>query len=347
MKAVVKIKEGAGNVQVMDVAKPVTNRDEVLIQVKGAGICGTDLHILNDNSYPIHPPVTLGHELSGVITEIGEDVRGWNIGDRVVSETYYYTCGHCFFCKTGKKNLCEDRLSIGSGVNGAMAEFVKVPAANLHSIPEGLSFEEACMTEPLVCCVQAVFDHAVLQPEDYVVLTGPGTIGLFTLQAIKLFGCKVIVLGTRKDEDRLKLALELGADKVMHVEEPDIVDQVKAYCNGRGADAVFECSGAGSAITLCMDLMRKGAHYTQVGIPSKSTAIDMGKVVLREYVIEGTYATKPVWWDKTIKLLEEGKIRLKPLLSSACGLDDWEKGFKKAAAGEGFKHILCPSAQEG
>lgn len=342
MKAVVKIREGAGNVQVMDVEKPVISSSEVLIQVKGAGICGTDLHILNDNSYPIHPPVTLGHELSGVIVQVGEDVTGWKEGDKVVSETYYYTCGHCFFCKTGRKNLCEDRLSIGSGVNGAMAEFVKVPAANLHKMPESLSFEEACMTEPLVCCVQAVFDHSSLQPEDWVVLTGPGTIGLFTLQAIKLFGCKVIVLGTKKDEERLQLASKLGADKIMYVEEPDVIQQVKSLCNGRGADAAFECSGAGSAVNLVMDLLRKGGHYTQVGIPSKPVSVDMGKVVLREYVIEGTYATKPVWWDKTLELLEKGKIQLKPLLSSQYSLDDWEKGFQEAIRGEGFKHILCP-----
>lgn len=342
MKAVVKIKEGTGNVQVMDVEKPVISSKEVLIQVKGAGICGTDLHILNDNSYPIHPPVTLGHELSGIIAQVGEDVTDWKVGDKVVSETYYYTCGRCFFCKTGRKNLCEDRLSIGSGVNGAMAEFVKVPASNLHRMPENLSFEEACMTEPLVCCVQAVFDHSSLQPEDWVVLTGPGTIGLFTLQAIKLFGCNVIVLGTKKDTERLELAARLGADKIMYVEEADVVEQVRALCNGRGADAAFECSGAGAAVNLAMDLLRKGGHYTQVGIPSKPVAVDMGKVVLRECVIEGTYATKPVWWDKTLALLEKGKIQLKPLLSSKYSLDNWEKGFQEAIRGEGFKHILCP-----
>ena len=342
MKAVVKMKAGAGNVQATDVEKPVIGEKEVLIKVKGAGICGTDLHILNDNSYPIKPPVTLGHELSGVIVETGSEVEGWKEGDKVVSETYYYTCGQCFFCKSGKKNLCEDRLSIGSGVNGAMAEYVKVPATNLHKIPEGLSFEEACMTEPLVCCVQAVFEHSSLQPDDWVVLTGPGTIGLFTLQAIKLFGAKVIVLGTKKDEERLEMALKLGADKIMYVEEPDVIEQVKAICNGRGADAAFDCSGAGPAINLCMDLMRKGGHYTQVGIPGKPVPLDLGKVVLREYVIEGTYATKPIWWDKTIQLLEDGKIQLKPLMSSAYGLDDWQKGFEEAIVGEGFKHILCP-----
>ena len=344
MKALVKYELGALNVKVMEVEKPKISPDEVLIKVMGAGICGTDLHILTDNSYPVKPPVILGHEVSGVIEEVGGNVKGWKKGDKVVSETYYYTCGNCYFCKTGSINLCEEKLSIGSGVNGAMAEFVKVPAKNLHSFPESLSFEEACMTEPLVCCVQAVFQHGRLSPEDYVVLTGPGTIGLLTLQVIKLFGCKTVVLGTRKDEERLQKALELGADKVMYVEDEDIAAQVKSYCRGIGADAVFECSGAVPAIRLAMDLMRKGAHYTQVGIPSKDAPIDMGKVVLREYTIAGTYATRPIWWDKTIELLNDGKIDLKSLMSTAYPLDMWEKGFDEAVRGEGFKHIIVPNS---
>lgn len=342
MKAVVKIQEGKGNVKVTEAEKPVPEQGQVLIRVKAAGICGTDLHILNDNSYPIKPPVTLGHEVSGVIEELGQGVEGWKVGDAVVSETYYYTCGNCFFCKTGNINLCEKKLSIGSGVNGAMADFVRVPAKNLHHMPKGFTFEEACMTEPLVCCVQAVFQHASLQPGDKVVLTGPGTIGLLTLQAIKLFGCDVIVLGTKKDEERLKMAKRLGADQIMYVEEPDLQERVKAYCRGVGADSAFDCSGAGAAINLCMDLMRKGGHFTQVGIPGKPVAIDMGKVVLREYTIAGTYATRPVWWDKTIELLNAGKIQLKPLMSETYSLCDWEKGFTNALNGVGFKHILVP-----
>lgn len=347
MKALIKYQPGAGNVRVGDVEKPVIGPEEVLLKVRGAGICGTDLHILRDDSYPVRPPVTLGHEVSGTIEEIGENVRGWAPGERVVSETYYYTCGKCYFCKTGNINLCEEKLSIGSGVDGAMAEYVKVPAKNLHRFPESLSFEEACMTEPLVCCVQAVFQHSRLSPEDCVVVTGPGTIGLLTLQVIKLFGCRTIVLGTKKDEKRLSMALELGADEIMYVEEEDIAERVRKSCRGLGADAVFECSGSVAAIRLSMDLMRKGACYTQVGIPGREAAIDMGKVVLREYTIRGTYATRPVWWDKTLELLRDGKIKLKPLLSSACSLEEWEKGFNSAIEGEGFKHIIVPACGEG
>lgn len=343
MKALVKYDYGSGNVKIMDVEKPQIRSDEVLIQVKAAGICGTDIHILKDNSYPIKPPVTLGHEVSGVIAEVGEDVLGWKVGDKVVSETYYYTCNDCFFCKTGNPNLCEDKNSIGSAVNGAMAEYVKVPAKNLHYFPDYLSFEEACMTEPLVCCVQAVLQHGNLSPDSMVVLMGPGTIGLLTLQVIKLFGCKVAVLGTKKDEERLNMALTLGADKIMYVEDSDIREQVKNYCRGMGADAIFECSGAVSAIQLAMDLMRKGGHYTQVGIPSREAAIDMGKIVLREYSINGTYATRPIWWDRTIEFLNDKRIQLKPLMSTAYTLEDWEKGFAEAIQGEGFKHILVPN----
>lgn len=342
MKALVKYDCGPGNAAVMDTQRPQPGPGEVLIKVMGAGICGTDLHILTDSSYPVKPPVTLGHEVSGTVEEAGPGVTGWSVGEKVVCETYYHTCGSCFFCKTGSINLCEEKLSIGSGVNGAMAEYVKVPAKNLHRFPESLSFEEACMTEPLVCCVQAVFQHSQLLPEDYVVVTGPGTIGLLTLQVIRLFGCRTVVLGTKNDRQRLDMALQLGADKVMYVEDEDITGKVKTFCRGIGADAVFECSGAVSAIQLSMDFMRKGACHIQVGIPSREASLDMGKVVLREYQIKGTYATRPIWWDKTMELLHAKKISLKPLLSSAYPLLEWEKGFKKAIGGEGFKHIIVP-----
>ena len=342
MKALIKYQTGAGNVKLMEAERPQISDSEVLIRVKAAGICGTDIHILRDNSYPIKPPVILGHEVAGIIEEVGSGVTGWNKGDKVVSETYYHTCGNCFFCKTGNPNLCEEKLSIGSGVNGAMTEFVKVPAKNLHAMPAGLSFEEGCMVEPFTCCVQAVFQHGRLQPGDYVVLTGPGTIGLLTLQLIKLFGCKVVVLGTAKDEERLAMAKELGADETMYVEDEQIISKVKAYCRGIGADAVFECSGAVPAILMAMDLMRKGARYTQVGIPSKPAPIDMGKIVLREYTINGTYATRPVWWDKACELLNDGRVQLKPLMSTASVLDNWEEGFNAAINGEGFKHIIIP-----
>lgn len=342
MKALVKYENGEGNVRLVEMPKPEISTSQVLIRVKAAGICGTDIHILKDASYPVRPPVILGHEVAGIVEEVGADVTGWKKGDKVVTETYYSTCGHCFFCKTGNPNLCEEKLSIGSAVNGGMAEYVKVPAANLHHLPGDLPFEVACMTEPFTCCVQGVFQHGDLQPDDTVAVMGPGTIGLLTLQVIKLFGCKAVVLGTKKDEERLAMAKKLGADEIMYVEDADVFEKVRAFSGGLGVDAVFECSGAGPAIRMAMDLMRKGARFTQVGIPGKEVPLDLGKIVLREYTINGTYATRPVWWDKAVALIDEGKVQIEPLMSSVSTLEEWEAGFDKAIKGEGFKHIIVP-----
>lgn len=342
VKAVIKETYGTGNVTVKEIPKPKIRENEVLIRVHYAGICGTDLHILLDDSYPIKPPVTLGHELSGEIAELGSEVCGYRIGDKVVSETYYYTCGTCHYCKTGRKNLCEERLSIGSGVNGAMAEYVAVPAENLHPVSEKISYEEASLTEPLACCVQAVFEHGSLQPGETVLFTGPGTIGLLTLQVARLFGCRMLVIGTKKDEERLKLARHFGAEQTLYAEDPDIWEKIKEFTNGIGADAAFECSGAAPAVTMCLDALKKGGRYVQVGIPQAPVSIDLGKLVLREYRMEGTFAQKPVWWDKALELMEQGMVDLKPLISGIYPVRDWEQGFQSAKNGDGFKHLLAP-----
>lgn len=342
VKAVVKETYGPGNVIVKEVSRPNIKEDEVLIKVHYAGICGTDLHILLDDSYPIHPPVTLGHELSGEIAEIGKKVSGFQIGDRVVSETYYYTCQTCNYCRTGRKNLCEERLSIGSGVNGAMAEYVAVPAENIHRIPENISFREASMTEPLACCVQAVFEHGMLQPGNRVLLTGPGTIGLLTLQVVRLFGCQTLMIGTQRDMKRLELAKMLGADQILYTEDSKIEEKIKMFGGESGVDAVFECSGAGSAVSLCMNVLKKGGRYVQVGIPQNQVSIDLGKLVLREYHLEGTFAQKPIWWDKSLELMEQNMIHLEPLIGGVYSLDQWEEAFGAVKDGEGLKYLLTP-----
>jgi len=264
MLAIRKLARGIGNIEVKDVPKPSAGPDQVIIKVDSAGICGTDLHIYLDE-FETHPPVTIGHEVAGRIVEIGTDVTGWKEGDRVTTETYFYTCGRCFDCRRGRRNLCLQRRSIGSKQDGAFAEFLLTPAANLIRIPDDLDLESAALTEPLACVVHGVLGTAGVRAGDNVVIAGPGAIGLLALQLSKVAGASVLMIGTDQDLERLKLAEELGADQVINVQEvSNIVESVTDIFGGNCADLVIECSGASAAAKTLTDVARRGARFCQM-----------------------------------------------------------------------------------
>src|SRR5438067_1258567 len=183
MKAVMKTAPGAGNIEVRDIAEPATPPGHVKIAVKAAGICGTDLHIYYDE-YRSFPPVVLGHEVCGEIAEVGSGVERVRVGDRVTSETYASTCGSCRYCREGRVNLCPERRSIGSGANGGFAKYLVVPEHNIHLLPDNVSFEEGALSEPLACVIHSVLERSQVTPGDIAVITGPGAMGLLTLQVV-------------------------------------------------------------------------------------------------------------------------------------------------------------------
>ncbi len=341
MKAVVNYESGEKKVRLMDVAVPEAAPGQVRIQVAYCGICGTDIHIYNgDGGYPTNPPVTLGHELSGTVESVGEGVDPSWIGEKVVSETYYHTCGTCFYCQSGHKNLCPEKKSIGSAVNGAMTEFVVVPEKNLHRIPEGVSLKEAAMTEPLACCAQAVLEFAAIRPGDTVLLTGPGAIGLMCLQFAVACGGNVIVAGTKEDRDRLALAKELGACEVVYSDQPDAGRQIAALSAPFGPDVVLECSGAVPAIAMDLDVIRKGGRYVQVGLTGRPVTFDMNLITLKELTVQGTYAQKTQWWSRSLELMSQKKIKLEPLITDVFPLEKWEEAFDSYIRKDGIKYLF-------
>lgn len=343
MKALVKYEKGEKKVRLMDCEEPCPAAGQVRIQVHYGGICGTDIHIYKDDGgYSTNPPVILGHELSGVVESVGEGVSAGLIGKKVVSETYYHTCGHCFFCLAGRRNLCPERLSIGSGVNGVFAKYVVVPEGNLHILPEGVGLKEAAMTEPLACCVQAVLEKGEIKPGDRVLVTGPGAIGLMCLQLAILCGGRVTVAGMKKDQERLQLALQFGAENIVYSDEDNAVNPIKSLFGKYGADTVLECSGANSAINMALDVVRKGGHYIQVGLTGRPTTLNMNLVTLKELGISGTFAQKPVWWARSLELLQQKKISLDPLISGVLPLSRWQEAFDLYGGGVGFKYLLSP-----
>ncbi|MHB1314664.1 MAG: zinc-dependent alcohol dehydrogenase [Christensenellales bacterium] len=343
MKALVKYETGPYKVKMMDREIPAPGFGQVRIIVRYVGICGTDIHLYKDDGgYKSNPPVTLGHEFSGVVDAVGEGVDPSYIGGKVVSETYYITCGSCFYCQSGHKNLCPDRQSIGSGVDGAMAEYVIVPVLNIHLIPDNVSLQEAAMMEPLACCVQAVLEKGGIRAGDRVLVTGPGAIGLMCLQIAAIAGARVVVAGMKKDAKRLQLALTLGAERVVYSDDEGAKDLLRSLFAPHGADVVFECSGAGAAINMALEAVRKGGRYVQVGLTGRPTTLDMNRITLKELDVAGTFAQKTVWWVRSLELLSHKKVDLESIISDIRPFEQWQEAFDLYERGEGLKFLLVP-----
>ncbi|UCF93729.1 MAG: zinc-binding dehydrogenase [Desulfobacterales bacterium] len=342
MKALVKTKPGIGNVEIRDVVVPKTGDDQILIEVKAVGLCGTDIHIYYDE-YKSNPPVTLGHEVAGIITEKGKNVKNFEIGSRVTTETYFQTCGECSMCRGGKPNLCPERMSIGSMVNGGMAKYIVVPAANVHALPANIDFVAGSLTEPLACVVHSVLDKTKVMPGDVAVVSGPGPIGLLASQVIKESGAYTVVIGVESDLKRLRLAEELGADQTIVANEKDPQEIINELTNGQGADVVCECAGIEASVQTCLKLVRRAGQYTQIGLAGRTVNFDIDQVIFKEICIRGGFASIPSSWTRALKLMEQGKVKTDPLVSHSMPITEWKKAFDLFKEKSGLKIVLTPA----
>jgi len=343
MKAVVKYAHGKGNVELRDMPEPSPRPDEVMIEVKAAGICGSDLHIFDEDiKLPIRPPVIMGHEFSGVIAEVGSSVKKWKPGDRVTSETSAHVCGECLPCRTGNYNVCAEKRLIGYWFNGAFAKYCVVPSRLVHKLPDNVSFLSGALCEPLACCVNGVLEKTRIQPGDLVVIAGPGPIGLLSLQIAKSQGASVILCGTSQDERRLKIGEDLGADLTINVEEEDPWRTVSKMTNGAGSDVFIDCSGSPNAVRMGFQLVRRGGQYTQIGLTGRPFNLDFDLIAYKEIIVRGSLGQRWTSWKIGLKMLSKGLVKTEPLISDVLPLSRWEIGFQKARKKEGIKIILKP-----
>ena len=343
MKALVKYSEGPGNMEIREVKEPSAGTGQVKIAVEKTGICGSDLHIYHsDIAIPLNPPVVTGHEFAGTICEIGDAVQGWKVGDRVVSETAYSYCGVCSACRSGFYNLCSERRTLGYWYNGAFAPYTVVPSARLHRIPDHISFDEAALTEPLACITHAVIELSSIKPEDVVLLSGPGSVGLATLQVARAHGARVVVAGTSVDDERLKLAKELGAADVINVEKESLADFLSDLTRGTGVDIVLECSGSERAVDAGMLALKRRGQYIQIGLFGRPIKINFELVNYRELQVTGSLGSKFSSWEKALALMASGTVRTSPLISHRIPLKEWKSAFEMFERKEGLKLLLDP-----
>ncbi|HBF5763541.1 TPA: zinc-binding dehydrogenase [Clostridioides difficile] len=338
MKAVVKTKQGYDNVEVLEVEEPKATGDKVKIKVEYSGICGSDIHSFKGEYANIKAPVTLGHEFSGIVVEVGEDVKNIKVGDRVTSETTFETCEKCIYCETKDYNLCPTRKGIGTQVNGSFAEYVLSREESIHVLPENVSLLSAALTEPLACCVHAALEKTTIESSDTVLIIGPGPIGLLLAQVVKSQGATVIMSGVTKDKERLEIAKNLGVDRTVNVMEESLADVVNEMTDGNGVNKGFDCSGFMPAVNEALRLLRKKGTFVQVGIFAKKlNEMDQEAIIQRELQYIGSRSQKPSSWITALDLMANGKVNTEALVTRTVGLDEFKEGITALMNGEEIK----------
>lgn len=331
MLGLTKIAAGPESVGLVERPEPEAGPGEIVLEVQAAGICGTDLHIVDDE-FRVIPPVTMGHEVCGVVVEVGSGVDPEVLGVRVVSETYVSTCDRCDHCAAGRRNLCLERRSIGSAVDGAFAPRVLVPAHGAHRVPEWLSSAAASMAEPLACVCQCLLDPDLVARGDEVLVVGPGPIGLLAAQVAGACGARAHLRGLAgRDDARLELAAGLGLET-----SHDGAELPRAF------DVVVECSGRAGGIETCLRHARRGGRYVQIGLAGGAVAVPFDEICFRELTVTGGNASTSASWQRALHLIEGRRVALEPLVSEVVPLAQWRRAFASARAGAGAKVVLDP-----
>ena len=344
MLALVKTKKGPGYIELKDVPMPQISVDEVLIEIKAAGICGTDIHVKNDE-FPYWPPVILGHEFSGKIVETGAAITSYKVGDRVVAEPHTLACGQCYLCRTGNIQICTSKRSIGWGIDGAFTKFIKIPEKLLHRIPDSVSYEVAAVVEPAANVVHDVLERGRIEAEDFVVVLGAGPIGLLSAMIAKTQGAKAtMIIGTPADETlRLKVAEEVGIDYVVNIGSENPIERVLDLTNGIGADLIIEASGAEEAINMTVPLVRKKGRITVIGITGKDKIqFPWDGAVFKACDIIFNLSTSYTSWERAIGMISQNKVNIEALITHKESLTNWEVAFKVAENKTAIKALLIP-----
>ena len=336
--AVVNYAPEKGSVEIREIEMPSVGEEDVLLEVANVGVCGSDLHQWTaDNSWPVNYPVVLGHEFAGTIVETGSRVSQWKKGDRVVSETAAVIDLNNPMSKAGFYNLDPTRKGFGYGVNGAMTKFVRVPARCLHQLPDQLSFENACLTEP--CCVayNAVVENTGIKPGDRVMVLGPGTIGILCAAVAKLCGAEVAVVGLETDKRRMEIARQYGCETITG----DATEWAQRR-DGLGADVVIDAAGVSATLQLAMQLVRPKGKITKVGWGPQPLGFSLDPIVQKNITLQGSFSHNWPIWERVISLLASGQLDVKPIIGGVWPIGEWKTAFEKMHKGEIVKSILKP-----
>ena len=324
------ILENPRDLQIRDVPVPEPGANDVLINVKACGICGSDVHGYDGSTGRRIPPLIMGHEAAGVVAGIGAEVHSIQVGDRVTFDSTV-SCGKCLFCSMGDVNLCDNRQVLGVSCgdyrrNGAFAEYVSVPQHIVYALPDSFPFEKAALIEAVSIAVHATKITGI-EPGSSAVVVGAGMIGLLTIQALRIFGCGQ-VFAVDLDENKLALAKEMGADQTFSATDPELIEKLRWATEGHGPDIAVEVVGVQNSVNAAINSVRRGGTVTLIGNLAPTVEIPLQTVVTRQLRLLGSCASAGEYLE-CIDLMDVGAIKVDSLISAVAPLSDGAEWFNR------------------
>lgn len=345
MKAV--ILSGPNNFACSKIKKPVIGENDILVQVKSASICGTDIRILEGRKNKgVRYPSVIGHEISGIVSEIGKNINQFKVGDKVAIANVI-PCGHCQACLNGRENACQNRKAIGYEFDGGFAEYVFISqifieSGNVVKLPENISFEEGALIEPLACCIRGM-KNAAVGFNDVVLIIGAGPIGLMHLQLAKIAGAKKVIV-SEPIEFRREKALKLGADYAIDPTKENLEKIVIEHSSSIGVDVIIMAIGVPSIVNSALKLIRKGgtvnlfAGFSGTG----ESMIEVNTIHYNEITLNGSTAYKRKDYLESADMVINKRVNLKEIVTHRFNIDDFNKAYEVCKKGEGLKIIIEP-----
>jgi 6-hydroxycyclohex-1-ene-1-carbonyl-CoA dehydrogenase len=333
---------GAGRpLEVTEVPTPQPGPGEVLVRVAGCGLCHTDLHYLDHGVKTFKPPpLILGHEAAGTVAALGPGVERRAVGDRVLIPAVL-SCGRCRYCRQGRENLCDQMTMLGNNVDGAYAEYVVVPAAELVPVPGELPLERACVIADAVSTpYHAVTRRGRVRPGEMVAVVGCGGVGLNVVQCAHVAGAQVIAVDL--NDQRLEMARTLGAAETVNPKAVARVDKWIRERSGGGVDVAFEAIGSPATIQLAYSLLRRGGRLCVIGYSAEDVALSAARLMYFELEVVGSLGCGAGEYPEILALVQAGRLRLEPIVSGTLPLEHINQGLDRLRRGEGVRWVIVP-----
>ena len=326
---------------VEEVPRPVPGPSEALVEVAACGLCGTDLHyLLGEAATAKAPPVVLGHEISGVVTELGPGAAGPSVGSRVLVPPVL-PCGVCRLCRTGRENICPGLRMVGNHLDGGFADFLVAPARDLVALPDDLPLaESSVIADALSTPFHAVVHRARVQPGEWVALVGCGGLGTGALQFATLAGAHVIAIDL--NPERLDRARRLGALATLNPKEVDVAKEVRKITSG-GADVAMEVVGSPATFSTALSTVRRGGRLCVVGYSDQAAPLPLGRLMFFEEEIAGSLGCRPADFPAIVELVRRGRVRLDPMITGRVSLDRLPEAVEHLRAGRGLRTLVIPT----